>query len=156
MAKATPATVALERAGFAFKLHEYAYDPKAERTGLQAAAALGVSPGRLFKTLMVRIGADFACALVPSDQQLNLKRLAAAAGAKHAELLPVALAERVSGYHVGGISPFAQRRRIACYLDTSALTHASVLVNAGRRGLQIELAPGDLLRLLAAVTSELC
>jgi len=156
MARATPATQALERAGIAFRLHEYIYDPKAERIGLQAAAALGVEPGRLFKTLMVQIGAAVVCALVPSDRQLNLKRLADAAGVKSAALLAGAAAERLSGYHVGGISPLGQRRRCACYLDASALAHATVLVNGGRRGLQIELTPGDLVRILEATTRQLC
>ena len=156
MARATRATQALERAGIAFRLHEYLYDPDAERIGLQAAAALGVVPGRLFKTLMVMAGSVVACALVPSDRQLNLKRLADAAGVKNAALLAAAAAERASGYHIGGISPLGQRRRCACYLDASAAAHATVLVNGGRRGLQIELAPGDLTRVLDAVTTQLC
>jgi Cys-tRNA(Pro)/Cys-tRNA(Cys) deacylase len=147
MAKGTPATVALEKAGIAFTLHEYDYDPAAARIGLQAAEALGVSPARLLKTLMARAGGTIVCVLVPSDREVNLKRLAQVVGAKDAALLKPAEAERITGYHVGGISPFGQRRRVPVLVDRTSLHHATVLVNGGRRGLQIELAPADLLRL---------
>src|SRR5947207_140009 len=110
MAKATPATVMLAKTGIAFTLREYGYDPNAVRIGLQAAEALGVAPGRLFKTLMASAGGAVLCVLVPSDREVSLKRLAAAAGAKDAALLPPADAERATGYHVGGISPFGQRK----------------------------------------------
>jgi len=103
MAKGTPATVALGKAGVAFKLHEYDYDPTAARIGMQAAEALGVDPARLLKTLMAKAGGAVVCVLVPSDSEVNLKKLAAAAGAKDAAMLPPAEAERVTGYHVGGI-----------------------------------------------------
>jgi Cys-tRNA(Pro)/Cys-tRNA(Cys) deacylase len=147
MAKGTPATVALEKAGIAFTLHEYDYDPAAARIGLQAAEALGVSPARLLKMLMARAGGTIVCVLVPSDREVNLKRLAQVVGAKDAALLKPAEAERITGYHVGGISPFGQRRRVPVLVDRTSLHHATVLVNGGRRGLQIELAPADLLRL---------
>src|SRR5262245_58535872 len=111
MARGTPAILALQRAGVAFVLHEYTYDPEAEHIGLQAAAALGVAPARLLKTLMVRAD-GIVCALVPSDRELSLKRLAAAAGVRAAAMLPAAEAERLTGYHVGGISPFGQKRRV--------------------------------------------
>ncbi len=111
MAKATPATLALEKAGVAFKLHEYDYDPNAERIGIQAAEALGIEPARLLKTLMVRAGDAVVCVLAPSDREVNLKKLAQAAGAKSAATLGAAEAERISGYHVGGISPFGQKKR---------------------------------------------
>ncbi|HYS47666.1 MAG TPA: Cys-tRNA(Pro) deacylase [Xanthobacteraceae bacterium] len=150
MARGTPATVALQKAGIVFTLHEYDYDPGAERIGLQAAQALGVDPARLFKTLMARAGATVLCVLVPSDREASLKRLAAAAGAKDAALMPTAEAERVSGYRVGGISPFGQKKRVRCLLDKAALGLATMIVNGGRRGLQIELAPADLVRLLDA------
>ncbi len=112
MARGTPATVALQKAGIVFTLHEYDYDPGAERIGLQAAQALGVDPARLFKTLMARAGATVLCVLVPSDREASLKRLAAAAGAKDAALMPTAEAERVSGYRVGGISPTEEARAL--------------------------------------------
>ena len=156
MAKGTPATLALQKAGIAFTLHEYDYDPNAERIGMQAAEALGVSPERLLKTLMARAGDTIVCVLVPSDREMNLKKLAAAAGAKQAALLPPAEAERITGYHVGGISPFGQKRRAAVFVDETALAHATVIVNGGRRGLQIELPPSDILRLLSATAVPLC
>jgi Cys-tRNA(Pro)/Cys-tRNA(Cys) deacylase len=103
MAKGTPATVALEKAGIAFKLHEYDYDPNAERIGMQAADALGVSPQRLLKTLMAKAGGQPVCVVIASDREVSLKKLAVAAGAKDASMLPAAEAERITGYHVGGI-----------------------------------------------------
>jgi Cys-tRNA(Pro)/Cys-tRNA(Cys) deacylase len=140
MAKATPATRALEAARISFALHEYDYDPDAARIGLQAADALGVSPERLLKTLMARAGAEFVCVLVPSDLEVNLKKLAAVAGAKSAAMCKPNEAERVTGYHVGGISPFGQKKRVRVFVERAALAHDKVIVNGGRRGLQIELA----------------
>jgi Cys-tRNA(Pro)/Cys-tRNA(Cys) deacylase len=156
MAKSTPATLALQKAGVSFKLHEYDYDPNAERIGMQAAEALGVSPARLLKTLMAKAGEATVCVLAPSDREVNLKKLAAAASAKHAAMLPPAEAERVTGYHVGGISPFGQKKRLSVFVDDSALGHETVIVNGGRRGLQIELPPAELVRLLAADATPLC
>jgi Cys-tRNA(Pro)/Cys-tRNA(Cys) deacylase len=155
MAKGTPATGALEKAKVAFTLHEYDYDPNAERIGMQAAEALGVPPARLLKTLMTKAGDTVVCVLVPSNRELNLKKLAAAAGSKQAAMLPPAQAERVTGYHVGGISPFGQRKRVPVFIEASAFAHPSVIVNGGRRGLQIEIAPADLVRLLDARPAEL-
>ena len=154
MAKATPATVALERAGVAFKLHEYGYDPNAERIGMQAAEALGVSPSRLLKTLMAKAGGAVICVLIASDREVSLKKLAAAAGVKDAAMLPSAEAERITGYHVGGISAFGQRKRVQTFVESAALTHPTVIVNGGRRGLQIEIAPADLMRALNATSAE--
>ena len=154
MAKGTPATVALTKAGVAFTLHEYDYDPNAARIGMQAADALGVAPARLLKTLMAKAG-DTVCVLVPSDAEVSLKKLAAAAGAKDAAMLAPAEAERTTGYHVGGISPFGQKKRARVFVDEAALAHASIIVNGGRRGLQIELAPADLVRVLAATPAAL-
>lgn len=155
MAKGTPATTALEKAGVAFTLHEYDYDPNAEKIGLQAAEALGIAPQRLLKSLMARAGGQVVCVLVPSDREVSLKKLAAAAGAKDAAMLPAAEAERVTGYRVGGISPFGQRRKPRVFVDDSVLAHPTVLLNGGRRGLQIEIAPADLVRLLDATAAEL-
>jgi Cys-tRNA(Pro)/Cys-tRNA(Cys) deacylase len=156
MARGTPATVALEKAGVAFRLLEYNYDADAERIGIQAAEALGVSPDRLLKTLMARAGAEVVCLLVPADRQVSVRRLATALGAKQAALLPPAQAERVTGYHVGGISPFGQKKKVRCYIEPDALMHEAVLVNGGRRGLQIEIAPADLVRLTEAVVISVC
>ena len=155
MAMATPATAALQKAGVAFRLHAYDYDPEAEQIGLQAAEALGVAPARLLKTLMARAGRDVVCILVPSDRKLSLKKLAAAAGHKDAAMLAPDAAERATGYHVGGISPFGQKKRVRVFIERAALDHDTVVVNGGRRGLQIELAPTDLVRLLDATAAEL-
>ncbi|HVX99966.1 MAG TPA: Cys-tRNA(Pro) deacylase [Pseudorhodoplanes sp.] len=156
MAKGTPATVSLEKAGVAFVLHKYEYDPNAERIGMQAAHALGVSPDRLLKTLMARADDEIVCALIPSNREMNLKKLANAAGAKSAAMLPPAEAERVTGFRVGGISPFGQKRRVRVFIDQAAITHEKIMVNGGRRGLQIELPPSELVRLLGATARPLC
>jgi Cys-tRNA(Pro)/Cys-tRNA(Cys) deacylase len=156
MARSTPATLALQKAGVAFTLHEYAYDPEAPRIGMQAAEALGVDPMRLFKTLMARAGErEIVCALIPSPYELSLRKLAIAAGTKDAAMLPPAEAERVTGYHVGGISPFGQKRRVRVFLSRGAIEHATIIVNGGRRGLQIEIAPGEIVRLLDAIVSTI-
>ena len=155
MAKATPATVALAKAGIAFTLHEYDYDPNAERIGMQAAEALNVSPARLLKTLMAKASGAIVCVLVPSDQEVSLKKLAAAAGTKDAAMLKPDEAERITGYHVGGISPFGQKKRVRVFVAQSALAHDTIIVNGGRRGLQIELAPAELVRVLGATSAEL-
>jgi Cys-tRNA(Pro)/Cys-tRNA(Cys) deacylase len=156
MAKGTPATVALEKAGAAFKLHEYEYDPDADSIGLQAAAALGVDPARLLKTLMAKAGSDVVCVLAPSDKEVSLKKLAAAAGTKDAAMLKPAEAERITGYRVGGISPFGQKKRASVFIEAAAMNHQTVIFNGGRRGLQIELPPGEVVRLLAATPAAIC
>jgi Cys-tRNA(Pro)/Cys-tRNA(Cys) deacylase len=156
MAKGTPATLALEKAGIAFALHEYDYDPNAARIGLQAAQALGVSPARLLKTLMAKAGGQLVCVIAPSDKEISLKKLAAAANTKDASLLPPADAERITGYHIGGISPFGQKKRASYVIDAAALAHDSVIVNGGRRGLQIEIASSELVRLLNAMAADIC
>ena len=155
MAKGTPATLALTKARVAFTLHEYDYDPNAERIGMQAAEALGVSPARLLKTLMTKAGNAIVCVLVPSDQEVSLKKLAAAAGAKDAAMLAAHEAERITGYRVGGISPFGQKKRVRVFIAQSALAHDTIVVNGGRRGLQIELKPADLMRVIGATSAEL-
>jgi Cys-tRNA(Pro)/Cys-tRNA(Cys) deacylase len=156
MAKGTPATVALENAGVAFILHEYEYDPDADSIGMQAAQALGVDPARLLKSLMAKAGSDVVCVLAPSDKEVSLKKLAAAAGSKDAAMLKPAEAERVSGYRVGGISPFGQKKRVSVFIEAAAMNHTTVIFNGGRRGLQIELPPNELVRLLGATPAALC
>jgi len=150
MAKGTPATIAIEKAGFAFTLHEYDYDPGDEGVGWQAAQTLGVDPARVFKTLMLEAGRERLCVLISSQRTVNLKRLAAAVGAKDAALLPPAEAERATGYRIGGISPFGQKKRARTIVDRAALGFTTIFVSGGRRGLEIEVAPGDLVRLLCA------
>ncbi len=152
----TPATKALERLGVAFRLHAYDFDPGDLGIGEQAAEALGIEPARLFKTLMVKIDDDRpALALVPVSAETRMKALAAALGGKRARMIALADAERLSGYVKGGISPFGQRQTPAAAVDRSVEHHDTVFVNGGRRGLQIELAPADLIRALGAVIADL-
>lgn len=155
MAKGTPATRALERAGIAFSLREYDYDPDAARIGLQAAEALGLDPARVLKTLMARADREPVCVVLPSDREVSLKKLAVAAGAKHADMLPPAEAERITGYHVGGISPFGQKKRVRVFVEQMALGHPTVVLNGGRRGLQVEMKPADLVGALGATVVPL-
>ncbi len=155
MARGTPATVALDKAGVPFQLHEYDYDANAASIGMQAAGALGVPPSRLLKTLMAKAGGAVVCVLIASDREVSLKKLAAAAGAKDATMLPPADAERITGYHVGGISPLGQKKRARTFIEAAALAHPTIIFNGGRRGLQIEIAPGELVKLLGATAADL-
>lgn len=150
MSRATPATRALDAARIAYRLHAYAYDPEATSIGLHAATALGVAPPRMFKTLMLNLDGKPACAILPVDHELSLKKLAATLGGKHAALLPATDAERITGYHIGGISPFGQKKRVPMALDASALDHATIYCNGGQRGLQIEIAPEAIVQVLGA------
>ncbi|MBU1801729.1 MAG: Cys-tRNA(Pro) deacylase [Actinobacteria bacterium] len=150
----TPATVALTRAGIAFTLRPYDHDPRAASFGLEAAEALGVPPERVFKTLLADVDGALTVAIVPVSGQLDLKALARAVGGRKAVLADPAAAERATGYVVGGISPVGQRRAHPAVLDTSALDHASVLVSGGRRGLDIEMAPTDLVAITSAIVDE--
>jgi Cys-tRNA(Pro)/Cys-tRNA(Cys) deacylase len=154
VAKATRATQALERTGVAFTVHAYDYDPQAERVGLQAADALGESPERVLKTLMVLLDGKPACAIIPSDRELAMKKLAAALGGKAAQMMAPADAERLTGYKVGGISPFGQARKVPVAMETGALAHPLVYINGGQRGLQVRLDPADAARVLDAVAVE--
>jgi Cys-tRNA(Pro)/Cys-tRNA(Cys) deacylase len=155
MAKGTPATVVLETANEPFTLHEYDYDPAADRIGMQAAEALGIAPARLLKTLMVEVGGKPAVAIIASDKTVNLKKLAAAAKVKEAAMMAPTKAERLTGYHVGGISPLGQKKKVPAFLDAAAMAFATVLFNGGRRGLQIELPPARLAAFTGAVVVEL-
>lgn len=138
----TPAVVAAQRAGIRFELHEYEHDPAATSYGLEAAEKLGVPAERVFKTLVASIDGTLTVAVVPVEAQLDLRALG-----KRAALADAAAAERATGYVVGGISPLGQRKRLPLLLDASALEHETIHVSAGRRGLEIELAPADLLAL---------
>ena len=150
MAKTTPATLALKKAGVAFDLHAYDYDPDAPRVGLQAAEALGADPARVLKTLMAEVDGKPVCAVLASDQEVAMKRLAAVFGGKSAAMMKPADAERITGFKVGGVSPFGQKKRCPTVVDEAALAHARVFVNAGQRGLQADLAPADLVAALGA------
>lgn len=154
MSKATPATQALDRAGIVYALHVYDYDPSAERIGLQAAESLGVDPAIVFKTLMTLVDGRPVCAVLPSDREAALKRLAQAAGGKTAQMMPPADAERATGYKIGGISPLGRRRATPTVLEAVALRLPRLFVNGGQRGLQIELAPQDLVRAVAAIPAD--
>ncbi|MCK0209906.1 Cys-tRNA(Pro) deacylase [Starkeya koreensis] len=153
MSKATRATRALEEAGIAFTVHSYDYDPDAEHIGLQAAAALGEDPARVLKTLMTLVDGRPACVIVPSDREVSMKKLAAALGAKSAQMMRPADAERATGYKVGGISPFGQMRKVPTVIEAAALEHEAVYINGGQRGLQVRLAPRDAQAALAAVVA---
>jgi Cys-tRNA(Pro)/Cys-tRNA(Cys) deacylase len=147
----TPATLALTRAGVAFTVHAYQHDPGAASYGLEAADALGVEPARVFKTLVAAVDGRLTVAVVPVSGQLDLKALAAAVGGKRADLADPRAAERSTGYVLGGISPLGQRRALPTVVDATASDHPTVYVSAGRRGLDVELAPADLVRLTSAV-----
>src|SRR3569623_339529 len=131
MSKATPATRALEAAGVAFTVHTYDSDPDAESIGLQAASALGEDPARVLKTLMALVDGKPVCVIVPSDREVSMKKLAAAFGGKSAEMMKPAEAERVTGYKVGGISPFGQMRKVPVAFEEAALLHDIVYMNGG-------------------------
>jgi len=155
-ARGTPAVQALERAGIRHELHEYDFSAAPGRIGLAAAAAMGVAPGRVFKTLMAVVDErELVVAIVPVAAELDLKALAKAAGGKRAAMAEVAAAERATGYVKGGISPFGQKRRHRAFVDAAAGGHATVIVNGGRRGLQIELAPADLVAASGGVTAPI-
>ena len=151
----TPATKALDGARVAHTLHTYAVDADAPNYGAEVAAALGVPPGRVFKTLITEVDGVLTVAIVPVTGDVDLKALASAAGGKRAALADRAVAERTTGYVRGGISPLGQRKRLPTVLDSSAQEHATVYVSAGRRGLQVELAPTDLVRLTDAVVASI-
>jgi Cys-tRNA(Pro)/Cys-tRNA(Cys) deacylase len=142
----TPATVALEKAGLPFTVHAYEHDPASALSyGAEAAAALGTSPDRVFKTLVAEVDGALTVAVVPVAGSLDLKALAAAAGGKRATMAPPADAERATGYVLGGISPLGQRKRLPTVLD----------VSAGKRGLELELSPAGLAALTSAVTADI-
>jgi len=149
-ARQTPATRLLQKAGVRFALHEYARDPEQKSFGLEAATALALDPDRVFKTLVVQVGDAFRVCMVPATATLDLGALG-----KHAALAPVEQAERITGYVAGGIAPLGQRRRLPTLVDDSALRFDTVFVSAGRRGLEIELSPRDLITLTAAEVRKL-
>ncbi|MEU7133829.1 Cys-tRNA(Pro) deacylase [Streptomyces sp. NPDC046261] len=152
---ATPAIVALEKAGTAFSVHAYDHDPAAASYGEEAAEALGVEPGRVFKTLVADVDGALTVAVVPVSGSLDLKALAAAVGGKRAAMADPAAAERTTGYVRGGISPLGQRKRLPTALDASARSHTTICVSAGRRGLEVELSPADLALLTGAVIAPI-
>lgn len=150
VAVGTPATGLLTRLGVAYTLHPYTHDPRASAYGEEAAAALGVDSARIFKTLIASVDGRLVCAVVPVAQHLDLKALAAACSGKRAIMADPAAASRATGYVVGGISPLGHRTRMPVVVDSSLLSFPTVYVSAGKRGVQVELAPEDLVRAAAA------
>jgi len=155
MSKTTPATLALTKLGVAFTLHEYDYDPDADSIGLQAAAALGAEPRRVLKTLMAEVDGKPVCVVVPSDTEVSMKKLAACFGGKSAAMMKVPDAERLTGYKVGGIGPFGQKRQVPTAFDETAELFDRIYINAGQRGLLLSMAPADALQAAAAKVAVL-
>lgn len=156
---ATPAMRALAAAGVDVTEHTYTHDPAAPSYGLEAAEVLGVDPALVFKTLLAQTDLPrehgLVVAIVPVSGQLDLKALAAVVGAKKASMAEPTVAERVTGYVVGGISPIGQKRALTTVVDTSAARHTTVFVSGGRRGLDLELSPSDLVAVTSAITADI-
>ena len=155
MATGTPATALLVRLKIAHTLHPYTHDPRTDGFGDEAASLLGIGSGQIFKTLIASVDGKLACGVVPVAGHLNPKALAAALGGKRAEMADPAAAQRATGYVLGGISPLGQKSRIPIVVDLSALNYSTMYVSAGRRGLQVELAPADLVRAVDARTAAI-
>lgn len=153
--RGTPATALLDKQRVAHTLHSYEHDPRHESYGLEAAEALGLVPGRVFKTLVAEVDGKLAVGVVPVTAQLDLKGLAAALKGKKAKMAAVADAERATGYVAGGISPLGQKKRLPVVLDESASEFETIFCSAGRRGLEVEIAPADLARLTGAVVARI-
>jgi Cys-tRNA(Pro)/Cys-tRNA(Cys) deacylase len=151
----TPATAILGRQGIAHAVHPYRHDPRHGGYGLEASEALGLPPERVFKTLVADVDGQLTVAVVPVARQLDLKALASAAGGKRAAMADRAAAERATGYVAGGISPLGQRKRLPVVVDASAMEFATIYCSGGRRGLEIELAPADLVRAAGAAVAAI-
>jgi Cys-tRNA(Pro)/Cys-tRNA(Cys) deacylase len=154
MAKTTRATQTLSKLGINFTVHSYDYDPDAESIGLQAAEALGEPPSRVLKTLMAELDGKPVCVVLPSDHEVSMKKLAVALGGKSATMMKPADAERLTGYHVGGISPFGQKKQVPTAIEEAALSEPHVFLNGGQRGLQLRLDPKDAVRALKAIAAS--
>ncbi|MEU6131996.1 Cys-tRNA(Pro) deacylase [Saccharopolyspora sp. NPDC047091] len=153
--RGTPATALLDRHRIEHRVHAYEHDPRAESFGAEAADALGRPPEQVFKTLVAEVDGALAVGVVPVTGQLDLKALAAARGGKKAKLADMAAAERATGYVAGGISPLGQKKRLPVVVDSSAEAFDTIFCSAGRRGLEIELAAADLVRLLGAQVADI-
>jgi len=155
VSKTTRATLYLKQKQADFSVHTYDYDPNADRVGLQAAEALGVAPGRVLKTLMALVDGKPVCVVVPSDQEVSMKKLAAVFGGKSAQMMKPADAERLTGFVVGGISPFGQKKQVPTAIEQAALSQDRVFLNGGQRGLQVQMTPAALVALLDAKVTSL-
>jgi Cys-tRNA(Pro)/Cys-tRNA(Cys) deacylase len=153
--KGTPATAVLGKQQVAHTLHAYDHDPEHESYGMEAAEALGVEPARVFKTLVADVDGKLTVGVVPVTGQLDLKALAAAACGKRARMADAAAAQRATGYVLGGISPLGQRSRLPIVIDSTVTGFDTVFCSAGRRGLEMELAPADLVRLTSATLAPI-
>lgn len=152
----TPAINTAKKAGIQYRIHEYSHDPAAASYGLEAAEKLGVPAGQVFKTLIVQLdNHELAVGVVPVNTLLNMKRIARAAGAKKADMAPAADVQRSSGYVLGGVSPLGQKKTLRTFVDNSAQGFATMYVSAGRRGLEIELAATDLIRMTRGSFADL-
>ena len=143
MSHTTQGTLTLDKLGIAYELHPYAYDPDAPRVGLQAAEALGIEASQTFKTLMLELDGNPVCCVIPSDQEASLKKVAQVLGGKSAQMMKVPDAERLTGYKVGGIGPFGQKRKVPTAFDETVELYDRVYINAGQRGLLLSIAPAD-------------
>jgi Cys-tRNA(Pro)/Cys-tRNA(Cys) deacylase len=155
MSHTTQGTLALDKLGIAYALHPYAYDPDAPRVGLQAAEALGIDPAQVFKTLMAEVDGKPVCVIIPSDAEASMKKVAAVFSGKSATMMKVPDAERLTGYKVGGIGPFGQKRGVPTALDKTAELFERIYINAGQRGLLLSIAPAEALRAARARVADL-
>lgn len=155
MAQATRATRMLEKAGIAFRLHAYEYDPAVDSIGLAAAEAIGADPAQVFKTLMVLADGKPACVIAPSSGEVSMKKAAVALGAKSAAMMKPADAERLTGYNIGGISPFGQMRAVQVVIDETAILWDAIFINGGQRGLQIHITGADAANVLSAAVADI-
>ncbi len=155
MSGGTPATTALDRAGISYRTHSYSHDSRAESYGAEAASQLGLDPRQIFKTLIAAVDGTLVCAVIPVATRLDLKALAATVGGRRAEMAEPAKAQRATGYVLGGISPLGHRSRVPVVVDESAAGFERIYVSAGKRGLQLELAPADLVAVAEADTAAI-
>jgi Cys-tRNA(Pro)/Cys-tRNA(Cys) deacylase len=155
MSRTTRATQALTKLKIAFETVAYDYDPSAERIGLQAADAIGEPPHLVYKTLMAELDGKPVCVIVPSDEEVSMKKLASTFGGKSAHMMKPTDAERLTGYHVGGISPLGQKKLVPTAIEQAALEHSYIYINGGQRGLQIRLKPQDAVLALNAKVAAL-
>jgi Cys-tRNA(Pro)/Cys-tRNA(Cys) deacylase len=153
--RGTAATALLTRQGIPHTVHSYSHDPRHESYGTEASEALGIPADRILKTLVADVDGALTVGVVPVSAQLDLKALATAVGGKKAAMADAAAAERATGYVVGGISPLGQRKRLRVVIDSTALEFPTVYCSGGRRGLEIELAPGDLARAANATVAPI-
>jgi Cys-tRNA(Pro)/Cys-tRNA(Cys) deacylase len=155
MSHTTQGTLLLDKLGIAYTLHPYEYDPDAPRIGLHAAESLGIDPSQTFKTLMAEVDGKPVCVVIPSDVEASMKKLAATFGGKAAAMMKVPDAERLTGYKVGGIGPFGQKRKVPTALDETAELYDRVYINAGQRGLLLSIAPADAVRAAEMLVADL-